>query len=58
MVQAAVGGNEQQRAVAYSFQDPAQWGRHLISVFCRLLFMSGSVSVLTGSLGQERKNTC
>lgn len=55
MVQAAVGGNEQQRAVAY-FQDPAQQGRHLISGFCRLLFMSSFGSLLTGSLGQERKN--
>lgn len=55
MVQGAVRGNEQQRAVVDSFQDPAEQGRHLISVFCRLLFMSSSDAVLIGNLGQKGK---
>lgn len=55
MVQGAVTGNEQQRAVVASFQGPAKQRRHLISAFCRLLFMSTSDSVLSGSLGQKGK---
>lgn len=55
MVQGAVRGNEQQRAVVAFFQDPAEQGRRLISVLRRLLFMSSFHSVLTGSLGQKGK---
>lgn len=55
MVQGAFRGNEQQRAVVSSFQDPAEQGRHLISVFCRLLFMSSSDAARTVSLGQKGK---